>query len=205
MSLDKLHAHHDPFYNECRAFGQLETMKLNGKVAVRCHGYTTLPPSVEVELEQRFDVGEWEREDYDKPVTKRAAFRAVVKDLVRDDTPLTHRVLKKIKKDLLLIRKQGVYPCDIKASNYKGGLLVDLSNALTEPHYLFEIRPKYQVAMYKNEDLFQFDSMVKAANIKTWLRAMPDENTLRKLRKRDYLQEFYGWSTSSTKSTPSTS
>ena len=82
---------------------------------------------------------------------------------------------------------------------------MDLSNALTEPHYLFEIRPKYQVAMYKNEDLFQFDSMVKAANIKTWLRAMPDENTLRKLRKRDYLQEFYGWSTSSTKSTPSTS
>lgn len=90
VSLDMLRAHADPFYNECRAYGRLREAGLDGKVAVRCHGYTTLPPAMESELEERFDVTEWERDDYDKPVEQRAAFRAIVKDLIEDDVQLTH-------------------------------------------------------------------------------------------------------------------
>ena len=120
VSLDLLHAHADPFYNECRAYGRLKEKNLDGKVAVRCHGYTTLPAAIEVELERRFDYLEWDRDDYDLPMKERAPFRAIVKDLIRDDIPLTHRVVKKMKRDLLQIRKQGVYTCDIKARNVSG-------------------------------------------------------------------------------------
>ena len=99
-SLDIIHAHVDPFYNECRAYGKLEEVGLNGIVAVRCHGYTTLLPTMESELEERFNVTDWDRDldEYDKPVKNRAIFRAIVKDMVRGDRPLTHMILKKMLK-----------------------------------------------------------------------------------------------------------
>lgn len=50
MSDDLLQAYMDPFYNECRAYGRLEEANLNGKVAVRCHGYMTFPAEYEEEL-----------------------------------------------------------------------------------------------------------------------------------------------------------
>ena len=50
ISDDLLQAHMDPFYNECRAYGRLEEANLNGKVAVRCHGYMTFPAEDEEEL-----------------------------------------------------------------------------------------------------------------------------------------------------------
>ena len=65
---------------------------------------------------------------------KRAVFRAIVEDLVTDDFSLTHRVVKKMKKILLVIREQGIYPIDLKVSNYKRGLLVDFNTAMTEPY-----------------------------------------------------------------------
>ena len=36
VSVDVVHAHMDPFFNECRAFGQLIEADLNGEIAVRC-------------------------------------------------------------------------------------------------------------------------------------------------------------------------
>ena len=194
-----LHAHADPFYNECRAYGRLKQKGLDGKVAIRCHGYTTVPPMIESMLEERFNVTDWGRDDYDKPMKERAAFRAIVKDLVREDPPLTHRLLKKMLKDLAKIRGQRVYPLDIMKRNYKGGLLMDFSNAITEPNYLFDIQPEWQVESYKNQDLIQFDSMIEEENIKTPLRALPNLEVLKKLRPRGRLQEKYGWSTPSMK------
>ena len=193
VSLDRLHAHRDPFYNECRAYGKLKETNLDGKVAVRCHGYTTLPATIEAELEEKFDVVDWDRDDYDEPMKKRAVFRAIVKDLVMDDVPLTHRVVQKMKKDLLVMREEGIYPIDIKARNYKRGLLVDFSTAMTAPHYLFEIMPDWHVRMFKNQDLFSFDHMIEDEKVKTTTRAMPNQDYLRKLRPRDYLQKLYGW------------
>lgn len=100
-------------------------------------------------------------------------------------------------KDLAKIRAQKVYPLDIMRRNYKGSLLVDFSNAITEPNYPFDIQPEWQVELYKNQDLIQFDTMIEEENVKTSLRALPNLETLKKLRPRGRLQEKYGWSTPS--------
>ena len=50
ISDDLLQAHMDPFYIECQAYGRLEEANLDGKVAVRCHGYMTFPAEDEEEL-----------------------------------------------------------------------------------------------------------------------------------------------------------
>ena len=76
----------DPFYSECRAYRRLIKNKLNGKVAVRCHGYLILPAKKEEELRRAFNVDNWQRHDneYSTPASKRKPFRAIVEDLVTE-------------------------------------------------------------------------------------------------------------------------
>ncbi|KAI4279928.1 MAG: hypothetical protein L6R38_004868 [Xanthoria sp. 2 TBL-2021] len=74
-------------------------------------------------------------------------------------------------RDLKKIRKLGVYAVDIKPNNYKGGLLVDLSIALTHPHIVFQTKPEFQQQGYKNQDLIAFDAMMQDQKVKTRIRA----------------------------------
>jgi len=152
----------DPFYKECRAYGRLIETHLNGKAAARYFGYILIPAEIETVFEREFEDLDWNRpcEEYDKPPTKRQPFRAILKEFVPDEGPLIHKIVKRILNDLQKMRKQGVYPRDIAARNYKAGLLIDFSAAMTEPHFLFQIRPSYQVDRYKKEDLFDFDQMI---------------------------------------------
>jgi len=186
VSSDILIAHDDPFYNECRAYGRLEQANLNGKVAARCHGYIAIPAEREDHLDTKFDVGVWNRpeDEYAKPAKERQPFRAILKELLRDDRRITHRVAKKMLSDLQSIRALGVFPLDITEENYKAGLLVDMSIAITKPNFIFDIRPKWQVQQMQTADLRAFDSMMKDLGVKTWVRALPKKETMEKLRPR---------------------
>ncbi|KAL9119290.1 MAG: hypothetical protein Q9187_004159, partial [Circinaria calcarea] len=171
--LDHLDYYFDPFYNECRAYGKLVEAKLNGEVAVRCHGYLILSAKREDDLDHRFAITGWNRpiEEYDKLPSKRQPLRAIVKDLVLEDTKWSPLVANKMLRDLRKTRKHEVYAMDIKPENYKGGLLVDFSIALTDPHLVFKFKPDWQVEGYKNEDLIAFDPMIRDKKVKTTIRA----------------------------------
>ena len=175
----------DPFFNECRSYGKLIEKKLNGKVAVYCHGYIALPAEREDELKRRFNVEEWDRPDdhYALPTNRRPPLRAIVKKLIRDDVPLSKKSAAKMLRDLKNMRRVGVYPMDVQERNYKGGLLVDMSIAMVKPHYLFDIRPSWQVTeMFQKEDLRNFQTMINNAGINSTLRAMPNREYRKKLR-----------------------
>ncbi len=101
-----LHAHMDPFYNECRAYGRLIERGENGKVAARCFGHTTVSAEREEELYRMYGVGDW-----DRPIGDRQPFRAIVKELILDDNRLTHKVAKRILRDLRKMRKLGKWMC----------------------------------------------------------------------------------------------
>lgn len=174
----------DPFFNECRAYGKLIEKDLNGNVAVYCHGYLMLPAQYEEDLEEQFEGLGWNRpfEEYDKPPAERQHLRAIVKELVLEDTDWKHRVAVKMLRHLKMIRKLGIYVMDIKPENYKGGLLVDFSVALTDSHFIFDIKPAFQIQGYKNEDLRAFDAMMRDQQVKTTVRAFRNIQTTRKLR-----------------------
>ena len=106
VPLERLHAHHNPLYSDCRAYRKLKETNLDGKAAVRFHSYTILPARIEPELEEGIDIVGSDPDDDDKPTKKRAVLRAIMKDLVMDDFPLAHRVAKKMRKDLLVIREK---------------------------------------------------------------------------------------------------
>ncbi len=127
--------HSDPFFSECRAYGRLIEKNINGKVAVQCYGYLMIAADREDELKERFWVTTWNRPDEEdsKPASKREPFRAVVKDLVTEDVPLTAKTAKKMLLDLRKMRESQVYNLNIQARNYRGGRLVDFSEAITTP------------------------------------------------------------------------
>ena len=186
ISDNLLHAHSDPFYNECRAYGRLEEKKLNGKVAVRCHGYIPISADKEEQLKREFGVEDWDRpgDEYDKPVSQRQPFRAIVKDLVLKDIPLTAKVADKMLADLKRMRRSGIYPGDIVLRNYMAGLLVDFSTARTEPFFLFNLRPGRQTQIMKNADLYMWEEMRKENDLDTRTRAVRDEEYCAKFRPR---------------------
>ncbi|KAL8895057.1 MAG: hypothetical protein Q9207_008314 [Kuettlingeria erythrocarpa] len=193
IGLDLLHAYNDPFYNECRAFGKLVESKTNGRIAVRCHGYTTIPAEVVHQVGIKFQIDEWmedaeEQKNYELPL-HRQLFRAIVKDLIQVNVPLTCIRVKRMRRDLLRIREQGIYPMDIKASTYKSGML-DLGSAITEPNFFFGMCPWWQLERLMDEDLVAFDKMVEKAGVKTWVRAFT-KRYLRRLRPRDAARKKY--------------
>ena len=146
-----------------------------------------IPAELEDEIDRQFDTeGAWgrTREDFRKSASERRPLRAIVKDLVREETPLTDKTVKKMLRNLKRIRKLGVYPMDIRARNYKAGLLLDLSSAFTEPHFLFKIRPRHEERFRKHQDLIRFDRMVQDAGVVTWERALPNQKYIANLRPR---------------------
>ena len=181
---DLLEAHCDPFFRECRAYGRLEEKKLNGKVAARCYGYITIPYKEEDQLLREFRVGDWDRpdEDYDLPESERQPLRAIVKELILKDVPLTGKVADRILKDMKRMRRCGVYPRDVHPRNYVGGLLVDLSEAMTKPYWLFQIRPS-QGEMIKYKELYKWQKMVEENHLDAHLRAVRNKEYCKKLRR----------------------
>ncbi|KAL8808696.1 MAG: hypothetical protein Q9223_003856 [Gallowayella weberi] len=181
---DHLDYYLDPFFNECRAYGKLIERSLNGEVAVHCHGYLMLTADHEDELNHRFGEPDWNRphEEYEKPVSKRSPLRTIVKDLVLEENIWKPNVARRMLRDLRKMRELEIYAMDIKPENYKGSKLVDFSVAMTLPHFIFDIKPAFQVQHYKNEDLGAFDAMIQDQKVKTKHRASRDFTTIRKLR-----------------------
>ena len=182
--LELLRDHLDPFCNECRAYGRLEEKGLNGKTAVGCHGYIMLPAETETELRRKFKIRQWDRpgDEYLAPHEKQSPLRATVKDLITRDEPLSEKLIGQMLRDLKRIRKVGVYPTDIVWRNYQGGLLVDMSVAKTTRHFLFEVKPAWQVKFMQCEDLVRFDKMIEEAEFPTWVRAWRNKEYCKKLR-----------------------
>ncbi|KAL8820976.1 MAG: hypothetical protein Q9191_007406 [Dirinaria sp. TL-2023a] len=182
-----INGHMDPFFCECRAYGRLIDEKVYGKVAVRCYGYLMISAEREDELRERLGVTAWNRprEEYSKRASRRQPFRAIVKELVTENVPLTAKTAKKMLRDLRIIRSFKVYNMDICARNYKGGLLVDFSVAMTRPHYLFFIKPAWRREGYMYDDLRSFDYMLDEAGIATLARATRNEDYVGHLRPRN--------------------
>ena len=143
-----------------------------------------LPAELEEKLREDFDIYDWDRPDseYSKAPHRRQPFRAIIKDLVTDEAPLTEKIIKKMLRDLKRMRRVGVYPMDVHARNYKDGLLIDFSIAMTEPHYLFRIKPRWRVTSYKLGDLLEWQSLVKDEGVRTWERAVRNREYCKKLR-----------------------
>ena len=153
-------------------------------MAARCYGCLEIPAEREKELHARFNIACWDRmpEDEDFPMGQRRPLRAVVKELVLKDPPLTGKLLSKMKGDLIKVRQVGIFPMDIVQRNYKGGLLVDFDIVMTEPHYIFDIKKGRQLERFQRRDMGMFQEMIDQSGVKTTVRAVRNREYCSRLR-----------------------
>ena len=184
IPIETIRFHTDPFFNECRAYGRLIEGDVNGKVAVRCHGHMAIPAAREEELARRFEAYVWDRpkDDSALPVAKRQPLRAIVKDLVDVDRPLTEENLIRMRKDLLKMHRLGVYPQDVRDRNYGGGLLLDFSIAITKPHWVFETKTPWWISTMKQHEMNMLQEIMLESGVQTWHRAVRNREYCMKLR-----------------------
>ncbi|KAM0804428.1 hypothetical protein BDR22DRAFT_818075 [Usnea florida] len=161
---------------------------VDGKVAVRCHGHMAIPAASEEELHRCFEVYAWDRpEDNVKmPESQRQPFRAMVMDLVENDRPFSEKTLTRMRKDLLKMPRLGVYPKDVRERNYRGGLLLDFSIAITKPLWVFEKKQPWWIRPLRNDDSNMLQVIMLESGAKMWQRAVRNrENAKRVNMSRD--------------------
>jgi len=81
------------------------------------------------------------------------------------------RSVKSMLRNLEIMHDNGLYPIDIRAENYREGLLVDFGMALTEPSCVLRIADEDIAKNERGRGLVAFDRMIAEAGIKTKIRA----------------------------------
>ncbi|KAK3381760.1 kinetochore Sim4 complex subunit FTA2-domain-containing protein [Podospora didyma] len=190
---DELLAFHtDPFYAECRAYGCIKKVESERRrqIAARCHGFMSLRRKDELALEE-MGIDLWENypEDHEyRAQAEGSPVRAIVKDFIEtapdhDDNSLDLRTLKVILKNVRALNKHGILHRDIRAPNFKAGLLVDFGSAWTKPHCIMAVVPASVSEEWEWDDLADFDEMVEEEGFSlASVRALPNTSYLKRLR-----------------------
>ncbi|KAI0874569.1 kinetochore Sim4 complex subunit FTA2-domain-containing protein [Hypoxylon argillaceum] len=176
---DLVRYHLDPFYAECRAFGLLSDKKKDDALAVRCHGYTFLPQTVEHQIQKQFGLDNWNRQ----PEDEGHLLRAIVKDYIPFKSVCGRKTLSAMRSNLKQLNDMGIFNMDIREDNYRGGRLFDFSIAVTSPHISLwiKLRPKKQIFEDCRYDMGCFSEMAETIEEQRKLtRARWLEGTLRR-------------------------
>jgi len=186
ISVQDVSHHQDPFYCECRAFGRLrETGRED--LAVQCYGYIVTDPKHEEDVLSQFGIADWDRseEDQGQPI------RAIVKEIIESDFYFVPKMIPKMMKQLKEINSLGIQVWDVKADMYLGGVLLDLSQARTVPHYQLDLElglwSKDSILKEGSEDYESFDAHViedwnEDHDEQIWVRFWPNRRYRRQLR-----------------------
>lgn len=109
-------------------------------LSVKCYGYLQLTESQEEDLQQflqKRGLHTFDRSTKDA----RSPIYGIVKELLPQSTPFEPRMIPRMINDIHDYHRYGVYVGDIRASNYRDGILFDLSRAKTVPHP--ELTPEF--------------------------------------------------------------
>ncbi|TRX97012.1 hypothetical protein FHL15_002318 [Xylaria flabelliformis] len=110
MTPDNIFQYHlDPFYAEFRAFGLLVEKRVDHKLAVRCHGYTFLPPKIEHKIQKDFGFNDWGRQ----PKNNEHQLRAIVKDYISSESYHGKIKLSAIESNLKELNSLGIFKTSV--------------------------------------------------------------------------------------------
>lgn len=166
----------DPFYAECRAYGKLQEIyniqstrrSKTRTLAIPCYGYVFISKAEAEIIASQFETFNIPQDELDAEPD----IRALVKQYIPVPGINTKiRSVRQMIQDIRVMNENGLYPLDIQAGNYRGGLLVDFGQALTEPSCVFDVVEKDIADGERVGGLLEFDEMIKKAGIRTRLRA----------------------------------
>ncbi|KFA71811.1 hypothetical protein S40288_09917 [Stachybotrys chartarum IBT 40288] len=161
----------DPFYCECRAYGRIQEALDDGTIkanpAVPCYGYMYLGPRDERILEDSGVALRYEDSDSESQEStgEQAPIRAIVKKLARPISGVTVRRQGKILVDIGTLNMLKIYNRDVRAENFRDGLLVDFGFSFTEPNIFLEDYDEESLRGLHLEDRRMFKDMLNEEKI----------------------------------------
>ena len=185
--VQKITYHTDPFFAECRAYGRINEWRKRRKVkydiAILCHGYIYLDEKYRKILEDLGAVLDEESLAV-QPQTPLPPIRAILKELASDDSGINEDTAYSVLRSIKKLNSLGIYNRDVRADNFRDGLLVDFGRSRTRPHCYLEDRPR-ELTITKAEVLDGFDTMMSDNSIRTHVRGARNLEYAQKLRQRD--------------------
>ncbi|KAH7302834.1 kinetochore Sim4 complex subunit FTA2-domain-containing protein [Stachybotrys elegans] len=182
----------DPFFCECRSYGRireaLADKRLKSNPAVPCYGYLLLSEEDEQYLEsQGVDLAASTSDSEDEPeVMQRRPIRALVKALASPKSGVTVRRQGKIYANILELNAIGIYNRDIRAGNYRDGLLVDFGSAMVDPDIILDKLYQDDKENVYTQDESMFKTMLEDEKIRMKINpvAVKEHTALRSQRQR---------------------
>lgn len=165
-----------------------------------CYGYLAIPvDKYENVIQSKFGRMDWNKPHEEDRVQRhhKPPFRALVKKLATSNQAVVNPTRMLI--DLKVLRKNGIYTRDIHARNYRDGLLIDFSMALTAPHWMLWTLKGDLLRLKKDSELTSFDEMIESeqslSNVTeqrlSRVRATRNVIYCRKLRSSTPIDEYY--------------
>ncbi|RWA06075.1 hypothetical protein EKO27_g9031 [Xylaria grammica] len=180
----------DPFSNECRAYGRLEEVKKTN-IGAACYGYLLLNHNYARDDLDGADFSELEWvESKEQNPGQKVQVRAIVKEYMASHFPFSEQMIPQMLQNLKTLHRYGIIHQGIHEDNYREGLLIDFSTALTVPHYLLDKKRGFstleEMYDYDVEDGSAFDLMISKwsayNDIRVWHRFLPNPRYRVRLR-----------------------
>ncbi|KAJ8124547.1 hypothetical protein O1611_g9094 [Lasiodiplodia mahajangana] len=159
--------HTDPFYAECRAYGQIETCRkrqgLKRKYIADCYGFLALKKADEKVLGE-YGIDLWCDIPPDDEFRKRAEgspIRALVKEYIEDDVQIDERAVKRMATAIKWMNRNNILIADIHPRNYKNGYILDFGTSWTKPHCLWQSMSRSKLSVIIRIDRVRFEEMVE--------------------------------------------
>ncbi|KAI1121638.1 kinetochore Sim4 complex subunit FTA2-domain-containing protein [Nemania abortiva] len=164
---DELGFHTDPFYAECRAYGQIEARRkkqgLKRKDIADCYGFLALTKADE-EVLVKYGIDLWCDIPLDDEYRERAEgspARALVKEYIEEDVTMDERTVKRIAKSIKWMNRNKILVVDILPRNFKGGYLLDFGTSWTWPHCIWRYIPPHRMRSLVTIDIVRLEELVE--------------------------------------------
>ncbi|KAI0154194.1 kinetochore Sim4 complex subunit FTA2-domain-containing protein [Xylariaceae sp. FL1272] len=161
----ELEFHTDPFYAECRAYGQIEVQRkrqgLKRKDIADCYGFLALKTTDENILKD-YGIDLWRDIHVDDEYRQRAEgspIRALVKEYVEEDVEFDERTRKRMMTSIKWMNRNNILINDIHAQNFKNGYLLDFGLSWTKPHCLWRNTSRQNMKAVLTVDLVMLKEM----------------------------------------------
>ncbi|KAI0110421.1 kinetochore Sim4 complex subunit FTA2-domain-containing protein [Nemania sp. FL0031] len=165
--------HTDPFYVECRAYGQIEARRkhqgLKRKDIADCYGFLSLT-EVDEEALVTYGIDLWCDIPPDDGYRKRAEgspARALVKEYIEDDAQIDKRAVKRMATAIKWMNRNNILIADIHPRNFKNGYILDFGSSWTKPHCLWQRMSRQKLPALLRIDSVRFKEMVEDLGLST--------------------------------------
>ncbi|KAI1263807.1 kinetochore Sim4 complex subunit FTA2-domain-containing protein [Xylariaceae sp. FL1019] len=163
--------HTDPFYAECRAYGQIEARRkrqgLKRKDIADCYGFLALKKTDEHVL-NGYGIDLWQNVSSDDEYRQRAEgspVRSLVKEYIEEDVDLSVRSRRRMIAGIKWMNRNNILVNDIHVRNYKSSYLLDFGLSWTKPHCLWQNFSTQRMKGILVADVAMFEEMLEDADL----------------------------------------